>query len=61
MLEVRSQAIFHSIENLSRQTQSFMEDELNPVANLLTKSDDSRLSLEKAISLLEAIKSKLGR
>ena len=61
MLEVKSQAISHSIENLSRQTQSFMEDELNPVANLLAKSDDSRLSLEKAISLLEAIKLKLGR
>ena len=61
MLEVKSQAISHSIENLSRQTQSFMEDELNPVANLLAKSDDSRLGLEKAISLLEAIKLKLGR
>jgi len=61
MLEVKSQAISHSIESLSRQTQSFMEDELNPVANLLAKSDDSRLGLEKAISLLEAIKLKLGR
>jgi GTP-binding protein EngB required for normal cell division len=50
-----SGAVFHSIEALSAQAKSFMENELNTVENLLEKADDNRALIEKNISAVESI------
>ncbi|MBN1276101.1 MAG: dynamin family protein [Deltaproteobacteria bacterium] len=55
-----SEAIFRSIEDISKQAKSFMEDELTTIANLLSQTDNSLSDLENAFSLLEEIESELG-
>jgi GTP-binding protein EngB required for normal cell division len=55
-----SQASGDSIDDLARQAQAFIEDELNTIDGLVGKTEDQRPAIEQALALLDRLDQEAG-